>query len=71
MTEIKIEHQGRTCTGHYVIEGKRKLSFKVFYQDQEATDGHVYRPDQTGYIEVMAKQILREIVTGRLEMRNK
>lgn len=68
MTTITIQHDGNAYTGRLIVEGKRKLSFKVCYRGMEATDGKIYRPDQIDQLKAFAEQILREMVTGRSQM---
>lgn len=71
MSKITIQHAGKTYTGDCVIEGKRDLSFKVFYQGKEATDGKIYRPDQVDQLKAFAEQVLREMVTGRAQLHSR
>lgn len=70
MTPITIEHEGRTYTGQLIIEGERRLSFKVLFQGKEFTDAKIYRPDEMDQLRANAEQILREMVTGRSQMRS-
>jgi len=65
MQDICIEVNGSEVAGKVKIEGVRKLKFTVYYDGKEKTDAKDYRTDQKGYLMIMAKQILREMATGR------
>ncbi len=64
MKRICIDINGKEVCGHIEISGVRKLRFTVYYNGREKTDAKDYRPDQEGYLMVIAHQILREMVTS-------
>lgn len=63
---ISIIEGGEEHTATLIVTGVRKLYATAVFRGEEFTDSFPYRPDQKGYLEIIAHQLLREKVTGRM-----
>lgn len=67
--EITIEMDGKIHTANRTIVGTRKLYQTVEYKGITKNDTHPYKPDDTIYINSMARVLLKEII-NELKRRN-
>jgi hypothetical protein len=62
---ITLPDTGKLVPGRVKITGTNRKNIIVFYGGRSHSDAFDYRPDQDGYMMVMACQLLWEMVTGR------
>lgn len=67
---VRGEWEGRTYTGEYKIGGARKLGVKVLFEGRWHSDQFDYRPEQDGYAQTMAEQLLLEMARGQDQMKS-
>lgn len=60
--EVSVEIDGGRYTGYYTIHGKKQLRFTVHFDGKSKTDGRSYGIDQLPSIEIIAKQVLLDLI---------
>jgi hypothetical protein len=62
---VSVEHEGNIYTGEQIVEGTKFRYQKVVFEGRTKHDSYRYLPDQTDYMNGIAKHLLIEIVRDR------
>lgn len=59
---VQIELGGRTYIGHYTLSGSGTRSIELWFRGRRATDSFPSEADQPGYADVLARDLLHQLV---------
>ena len=66
-TTIQADVFGHTYQGLQTVTGTRKRYQEVAYEGRTKPDSYCYRPDETDYMNEVAKHLLIELVRESIE----